>query len=197
MHIGEFDNSNKIAYLFTLTQQSYLQEITLKIHLQEAEYTHKKFRYWKLPKFSNTGNLFKINYVTCTQWSNTLLCKGMGELSLSSYGVISRMRCSVKKARCKRIYTVCYLLCKKGGDIGKHACVCWFLQKKETQERKTRKNRIGYPWGMGSRRSEQDMDTSDSLLSTLFCVDLAFGSILIFYLIKNKIKSPRMEGSKN
>lgn len=36
------------------------------------------------------------------------------------------------------------------------------------------------------------MKKSDTFLSILFCIDLAFRSMLIFYIIKNKIKSTRI-----
>lgn len=42
----------------------------------------------------------------------------------------------LKKQDAKVAYVVCYLLCKKEGEIGKHSCISWFLQKerKKTHE---------------------------------------------------------------
>ena len=56
------------------------------------------------------------------------------------FSMLSRMFCCIslgKKANCRRVYLVCYLLYKKKEEIRKFACVYSYMQNKKEGKKTT------------------------------------------------------------
>lgn len=99
----------------------------------------------------------------------------------------------MKKDTCKIVCIACYLLCQKEGkNKTKHKHKCLFLQN-EIQEGQAKKQRGWLPitggvWRIGYGRERH-------FLENFFCIALTFGSMLTFYILRDKNKLLRTEST--
>ena len=72
-----------------------------------------------------------------------------------------------------------------------------FCKKRHTGRKKTEKYKIGYIWGNGKETEWKDYGKVYHFSEHTFIMAWTLGSILILYIIRNKILSIKMRGTKS